>query len=85
MKLLCINNKVIVKETSTEIIAAQGEDLIEGKIYETRGKAFKDEDGDLCYYITGVGTRLCCRFTELLDDKVEKTTISKLIEEFQLN
>lgn len=87
MKLLCINNKEIIVKTATEIIVHNGEGLIEGEVYETRGKAFKDEDEILCYYIEGLGIRLCQRFTELLDEEktAEEKAIDKLKEEFQLN
>lgn len=86
MKLLCINNRLITKETATQIFRQRGEGLVEGESYITRGKSFKDEDGDLCYYIEGFGARLCCRFTELLDERsVSEITIEKLKEEFQLN
>lgn len=86
MKLLCINNKLITKETPTGIFSQWGEGLVEGESYITRGKSYIDEDGDLCYYIEGLGSRLCCRFTELLDERsISEIAIEKLKEEFQLN
>ncbi len=66
----------------------KGKGLEEGKVYITRGKPFKCEDtGRPVYYIEGLGQKLCCRFTELLEeeeDSAEKM-ISKLKEEFELN
>lgn len=80
MKLLCINNKDIITNRFTYVAI----NLVEGEIYETRGKSFRDEYGQLCYYVDGVGIRLCCRFTELLEDKSE-LAMKKLKEEFELN
>ena len=86
MKLLCINNKDIIVELPNETICCNASDLTEGQEYITRGKPFKDEDNQLCYYIDGIGNRLCIRFTELLE---ESNTAEKAIEqikrELQLN
>lgn len=83
MKLLCINDKKIRIETDTHIFEASGECLKEGNEYDTRGKTFKDEDGLDCYYIEGVGAKLACRFTELLEEQeiVATKAINKLKEE----
>ena len=82
MKLLCINNKEI---RTTELIQT-GEGLKEGEIYETIGEPFISENGNLCYYIKGLGAKMCCRFTKLIEEKsVEDTALEKLKEEFQLN
>jgi len=82
MKLLCINNKTI----KTNNISHAGGGLKEGEVYITRGKSFIGEGGEVCYYIEGLGSKLCCRFTELLDEKAEaELAIEKLKEEFQLN
>lgn len=82
MKLLCINSKPI--ESKTYINMGYG--LEEGKIYETKGKPFREEGSDLCYYIEGLGSKLVCRFTELLEEKSkEDASIEKLKREFELN
>jgi len=81
MKLLCIDNKPIVINN----YIGMGTGLIEGEIYETKGKSFIRKDGNLCYYIEGLGARMVCRFTELLDEKYkEDIAIEKLKEEFKL-
>jgi len=73
MKLLCINTQVIRSKTfmrNGKVTAYDmyPEGLKEGEIYETDGKPFPDpEHGALKYYIKGLGTRLCCRFTEVLE------------------
>lgn len=69
MKLLCIETKDIV---IGEWTYWGGKNLKEGEIYTTRGKPFKNDSGQLCYYIDGIGRKLCCRFTELLDDTDKK-------------
>lgn len=84
MKLLCINNKKIEFKT----VIQHGTGLEEGKIYKTVGKKFNNEYGQPCYYIEGLGQKLCCRFTELLEDEKESESeiaVRKLKEEFQLN
>lgn len=83
-KLLCINAKLIVFSN----IRCHGGGLKEGEIYETKGKPFIDEYGHENYYIKGLGVKLCCRFTELLEDREEQSAekaLEKLKEEFQLN
>lgn len=82
MKLLCINDKIINYPTVNQY----GTLLKEGNIYETKGKSYNNSYGQPCYYIEGIGTKLVCRFTELLYDETdEEKAISKLKEEFQLN
>lgn len=75
MKLLCINNKDI---TINGLLHYGGRDLKEGEIYTTKGKPFNN-NGQMCYYIDGIGSRMCCRFTEVLDetDKKEETLFVK--------
>ena len=80
MKLLCINNRKISKPP----FVCSGQGLEEGKIYTTKGKPF-EEDGMMNYYIEGLGVKLCCRFTEVLEEDKAEIMISKLKEEFQLN
>lgn len=75
MKLLCINANEIV---FPGVVTCTGLNLEEGKIYETIAKPFTDEHDLQSYYITGLGAKLACRFTELLDDSKEE---SKSIEE----
>jgi hypothetical protein len=73
MKLLCINdNSIFNRDEDGNTRESQGWGLIEGHVYTTRGKKYVDEDGDECYYIDGLGSRLACRFTELLDSEVQK-------------
>ena len=69
MKLLCVNDKDIVSIKNNVQIRHIGNGLVENQIYETIGKSFIDADGDECYYVSGIGTRLKCRFTELLIEK----------------
>ncbi len=79
MKLLCINAGNI----QIGLITYIGEHLKEGEEYETKGEPFIEADGEPCYYIVGLGGRLCCRFTKLLDES--EIAVNKLKEEFQLN
>ncbi len=82
MKLLCINNKEIVIDNIRFIPGGLEED----KDYVTRGKPFTSSSGQLCYYIEGIGKRLCCRFTELLEgENKAKIALNKLKREFELN
>jgi len=64
MKLLCINTSVLKDHTGEHT----GEGLEEGKIYETIGEPYKDKYSDLCYYITGLGSKLMCRFTKVIEE-----------------
>jgi hypothetical protein len=83
MKLLCINSKII--KTSNSRCLGRG--LKEGEIYETKGKPFQDEEGLYNYYITGLGPKLMCRFTEALDENKPtfEYSIEELIKEPHLN
>ena len=86
MKLLCINDKYIKHNN----ITSRGAGLKEGETYITKGKPYAGTTGDPVYYIEGLGAKLCCRFTELLDERDEAEresdfAIEKLKEEFQLN
>ena len=97
MKLLCVNDKLIVYHNITirgifyDNFRFTGDGLKEGNIYETNAKSFMDEDNFENYYIVGLGGRLKCRFTELLDQTnqesiVDKETKEKLkVQELQLN
>jgi hypothetical protein len=70
MKLLCINTEDIITNGITN---NGGAELKEGEIYTTRGKPCIDSVSNLpCYYIDGIGRKLCCRFTELLDEPIKK-------------
>ena len=76
-ELLCIN------DTKIKIggITYSGESLKEGQTYFTRGKIFETHHGVKCYYIEGLGIRLACRFTELLDNnESEIMSIKKLLK-----
>ena len=72
MKLLCVNDKNILRTVNDRKVLSLGLGLVEGDVYTTRGKQFVDVDNDLCYYIEGLGVKLACRFTELLEDEVKK-------------
>lgn len=80
MKLLCVNARIIRTKTTNY----SGDGLVEGEEYTTRGKPYMNAEGKPLYYIEGLGGRLCCRFTELLETPEEKF-MSNLKEEFQLN
>ena len=70
MKLLCINTEDIIINGINNI---GGKELNEGEIYTTRGKPCIDSvSKQPCYYIDGIGRRLCCRFTELLEESDKK-------------
>ncbi len=81
MKLLCVNPKMIEIKEGNHITRYHGTDLKEGEIYVTRGKPFKSESGMNNYYIEGLGPRLVCRFTELLEeeDTVEEVSLEELL------
>jgi hypothetical protein len=73
MKLLCINDKPIIRhDVNGNLRKSLAYMLTEGEVYTTRGKRYIDEDGDECYYIDGLGSRLAIRFTELLDSEAQK-------------
>jgi len=76
MKLLCINNKDINIDGR---LHWGGRELKEGEIYTTKGKPFMSVNKQMCYYIDGFGSKMCCRFTELLEetDKKEETLFVK--------
>lgn len=85
MKLLCINDKFIKIPGYTYI----GDGLREGEIYETIGEPFLQSPYDPClsYYIKGLGTKLVCRFTKVLDQSetqsisYSKEDLKKAIDE----
>jgi hypothetical protein len=81
MKLLCVNPKIIEIKEGNHITRYHGTGLKEGEIYITRGKPFKSETGMDNYYIDGLGPRLACRFTELLEeeDTVEEVSLEELL------
>ena len=82
MKLLCINNRELIIKGRR----ALGSGLEEGKEYETKGEPFVGDSGGLCYYIKGIGSRLCCRFTKVIEEQsVAEIAVEKLKREFQLN
>ena len=59
LKLLCIDDK---NQTELEV----------GKIYSTIAVPFKDENGDSCYYVDGIGVKRKNRFVALLHDLKNK-------------
>lgn len=67
MRLLCINNKLIISRVGRH----HGAELIEGKVYNTKANQYLDAVGMGCYYIDGIGEKLSCRFFELEDEKEE--------------
>ena len=77
MKLLCINVEILFFNN----IECHPYGLKEGNVYETNCKPFINEYGLKCYYIKGLGAKLCCRFAELLDDKAAETVAEKTIQE----
>jgi hypothetical protein len=81
MKLLCVNSQMIEIKEGNHITRYHGAGLKEGEIYITRGKSFKSESGLYNYYIDGLGPRLACRFTELLEDEdtIEEVSLEKLL------
>ena len=85
MKLLCINDKLIVSKGTGYICRHTGDGLKDGQTYTTNGKPFTDEYGQQCYYIDGLGSKLCCRFTELLDQSETYTYTSVKLAEPSLN
>ena len=78
MKLLCVNTKDIIINNRLKY---GGRSLKEGEIYTTKGKPYIS-NGEMCYYIDGIGTKMCCRFTGVLDEKEE---ILLKQREFSLN
>jgi Holliday junction resolvasome RuvABC DNA-binding subunit len=78
MKLLCVNAGIIITNNRA---THSGDGLKEGEIYETVCKPIIGNDEQLCYYIKGLGAKLCCRFAELLDDKAAETVAEKTIQE----
>jgi len=77
MKLLCVKTGII----NVDGVDYNGEGLKEGEVYETDCKPFINSDGIKCYYIKGLGEKMCCRFAELLDDKAAETVAEKSIQE----
>jgi len=73
MELLCVN----AKDIKINNIIYFCKELVEGKIYTTKGKPFLDEEGHLCYYIDGIGILFACRFTEALDNSKKEEFIFK--------
>jgi len=75
MKLLCINSGDI--KIGNSIFDGRGENdnqpLKEGEQYETIGEPYISNTNQQCYFIKGYGSRLCCRFTKLIE---EKTSVS---------
>jgi len=67
MRVLCINNKLIVSRVGRH----HGAELREGKVYNTISNSYMDAVGMECYYIDGIGEKLKCRFIELEDEKEE--------------
>lgn len=82
MKLLCINAKLIIRTQNEKTYRHNATQLIEGKIYETFGKPYYNDINNYVYYINGLGEKMACRFTEVL----ESSFISKKsLEEIELN
>jgi len=77
MKLLCINTNPILNPDGKRNHLGTG--LEEGQIYETIAKPFM-KNNMLCYYITGLGAKICTRFTELLDETPSKTKEEQIQE-----
>lgn len=75
MKLLCVNASSITLKSKTQnkLVECTGDNLKEEQIYETSGEPFIDEHGFPSYYIKGLGIKLTCRFTKLIE---EKTSVS---------
>ena len=67
MKLICVNSETIVFTNIRRTCTGDG--LVEGKMYTTKCKDFKDAYGELNYYIDGLGSKLKCRFAQVEDDK----------------
>ncbi len=80
MKLLCINTKII----KSGVFICHGNGLKEGEIYTTKGKSYEDEGG-MAYYIEGLGSKLCVRFTELLEEDEAEVMLDNIKREFELN
>jgi hypothetical protein len=60
-------SKLKVKRVKLLCVDSYGtEGLEEGKIYTTTGEGFKSEEGNMCYYIDGIGAKKCSRFAELI-------------------
>ena len=83
MELLCINSNIIEYTGSRH----SGDGLVEGRTYTTIGKPYINDGGHQCYYIEGLGSKLCVRFTELEDSKemISISAVKKKLFKMNLN